>query len=133
MPPQKPPKPPKRTRGGQPGNTNALKHGFYSRLFKQREGEIFSALSPQDNQVEIEHARFNNLRVLKAMTEDPDITYDQILAGVRAISTGTALIAGLNRAAGGASLGSSGEKGTDAWLYNLFGIDNPDDSDGRDD
>ena len=28
---------PSRKRGGQPGNTNALKHGFYSRLFRQGE------------------------------------------------------------------------------------------------
>ncbi len=28
---------PKRTRGGQPGNTNALKHGFYSRRFSDQE------------------------------------------------------------------------------------------------
>jgi uncharacterized protein YjcR len=29
--------PPKRTRGGQPGNQNALTHGFYSRKFKPAE------------------------------------------------------------------------------------------------
>jgi hypothetical protein len=29
---------PSRKRGGQPGNTNALKHGFYSRFF--RRGEV---------------------------------------------------------------------------------------------
>ena len=27
----------KRKRGGQPGNLNALKHGFYSRLFREPE------------------------------------------------------------------------------------------------
>ena len=141
MPPQEPPKPPKRKpgaspassrsgsrrRGAQPGNQNAFKHGFYSRLFKKREGEVFSALSIEDIQDEIELARINNRRVLRAMTEDPNITYDQVLAGVRAISMGTALIASLNRAAVGASLESSEDDGTDSWLYDLFGIDNPDD------
>jgi hypothetical protein len=28
---------PKRSRGAQPGNTNALKHGFYSKRFSQLE------------------------------------------------------------------------------------------------
>jgi hypothetical protein len=61
------------------------------------------------------------------MSEDPDITYDQILAGVRAISMGTALIASLNRAGLGASLESSEEDGMDSLLYDLFGIDKPGD------
>jgi hypothetical protein len=140
MPPQKPPGPKKRKpgaspassrsgnrkRGGQPGNQNAFKHGYYSRLFKHREGDIFSALSVEDIQDEIELARINNRRILEAMSSDPDITYDQVLAGVRAISMGTALIASLNRAAVGASLESFEEDGTDSWLYDLFGIDNPD-------
>jgi len=92
---------------------------------KQREDEIFSALSLEEIQEEIELTRVNNRRVLQAITEDPDITYDQILAGVRAISTGTALIASLNRAGAGASLVSSEGDETDAWLYDLFGIDGP--------
>ena len=125
MPPQKPPQPQKRKPGAQPGNQNAFKHGFYSRLFKEREGEIFSALSVEEIQEEIELTRVNNRRILKAMNNDPDITYDQILAGVRAISMGSALIGSLNRAAAGAPLASSEDEGTDAWLYDLFGIDEP--------
>jgi len=122
---QNTPQPPKRKPGGQPGNQNALKHGYYSRLFKGREDEIFSALSLEEIQEEIELTRVNNRRVLQAITEDPDITYDQILAGVRAISTGTALIASLNRAGAGVSMASSEGDETDAWLYDLFGIDGP--------
>lgn len=38
---------PKRKRGGQPGNLNALKHGFYSRQFRHLELEdLRSLLSP---------------------------------------------------------------------------------------
>jgi len=121
----KAPQPSKRKPGAQPGNRNALKHGYYSRLFKQREGEIFSALSIEDIQEEIELTRVNNRRVLRAMSEDPDITYDQILAGVRAISMGSALIASLNRAGAGASLESTEEDDIDSWIYDLFGIDGP--------
>ena len=133
MPPQNPPQPqkrkpgarPGRRRGGQPGNQNAFKHGFYSRFFKEREGEIFSALSVEEIQEEIQLTRINNRRILEAMSSDPDITYDQILAGVRAISMGSALIGSLNRAAAGAPLSTSEDEGTDAWLYDLFGIDGP--------
>jgi len=125
MSPQDTPQPPKRKPGGQPGNRNALKHGYYSQLFKQREDEIFSALSLEEIQEEIELTRVNNRRVLQAITDDPDITYDQILAGVRAISTGTALIASLFRAGLEASLASSEGEETDGWLYDLFGIDGP--------
>jgi len=124
-PQNKAPQPPKRKPGAQPGNRNALKHGYYSRLFKQREGEIFSALSIEDIQEEIELTRVNNRRVLRAMSEDPDITYDQILAGVRAISMGSALIASLNRAGAGVSLESTEEDDMDSWIYDLFGIDGP--------
>jgi len=125
MTPQNTPQPPKRKPGGQPGNQNALKHGYYSRLFKGREDEIFSALSLEEIQEEIELTRINNRRILQAMSDDPDITYDQVLAGVRAISMGTALIASLNRAGAGASPESSDEDETDEWLYDLFGIDGP--------
>jgi hypothetical protein len=38
---------PLRKRGGQPGNTNALKHGFYSRRFRRIEvQDLVTALSP---------------------------------------------------------------------------------------
>jgi hypothetical protein len=122
MPPQKPPK---RKPGGQPGNQNARTHGYYSRLFKEREGEIFSALSLEEIQEEIELTRINNRRILEAMNNDPDITYEQVLAGVRAISVGTALIGSLNRAAAGIPFESHEQDGTDSWLYGFFGIDGP--------
>lgn len=34
-----------RSRGGQPGNTNALKHGFYSRFFNQGEVDDIQSIS----------------------------------------------------------------------------------------
>jgi hypothetical protein len=35
-----------RNKGAQPGNTNALKHGFYSRFFKEGEVTDLSSLAP---------------------------------------------------------------------------------------
>jgi hypothetical protein len=48
-PPNEPPKGPhpKRRRGAQPGNTNALKHGIYSRLYQKKEpGELDPSSDP---------------------------------------------------------------------------------------
>ena len=43
----------KRNRGAQPGNTNAIRHGFYSKLFRETESEDLEALKLQDLTSEI--------------------------------------------------------------------------------
>lgn len=43
----------KKTRGAQPGNLNALKHGFYSRSFKDLENTDLEAMLAQDLESEI--------------------------------------------------------------------------------
>lgn len=42
-----------RNRGGQPGNTNALKHGFYSRRFRDIEFSDLDVITVADLQNEI--------------------------------------------------------------------------------
>jgi len=110
----------KRKRGGQPGNTNALKHGFYAQSFNQRELEIFSGLSLEDFQGEIDLTRVSNRRILEAMHANPDLSFDQILAGSRAISFGTALIASLSRARLQVSLAASQAHEMEKWLQDLL-------------
>jgi len=110
----------KRKRGGQPGNTNALKHGFYTRLFKGRERQLFSLIPENDTRGEIELTRVSNRRILQAMYENPNLSYEQILAGARAISQGNALIAGLNRARFQASLAASEAREMETWLRSLL-------------
>jgi len=119
----------KRKRGGQPGNTNALKHGFYARSFEQRQLEIFSGLSLEDLRGEIDLTRVSNRRILQAMHADPDLSFDQILAGSRAISIGTAQIASLSRARLGVSLAVSQAHEMQAWLQDL--LEEQDDNDGQ--
>jgi hypothetical protein len=43
----------RRKRGGQPGNVNALKHGFYSHTFRNEEREDLEALMAQGVEEEI--------------------------------------------------------------------------------
>ena len=45
--------PVKKRRGAQPGNLNALKHGFYSRSFKELENSDLEAMLAQDLESEI--------------------------------------------------------------------------------
>ena len=43
---------PRRKPGGQPGNTNALKHGFYSRRFRKLEHDDLDAINDDlDNEI----------------------------------------------------------------------------------
>jgi hypothetical protein len=47
----------KRQRGGQPGNLNALKHGFYSKTFKKIETEDLESMGGEGLEDEIEMMR----------------------------------------------------------------------------
>jgi hypothetical protein len=54
-----------RRRGGQPGNTNALKHGFYSKYFRTEEARDVEALVSEGLQEEIATLRVISRRVLQ--------------------------------------------------------------------
>ncbi len=64
---------PKRKPGGQPGNHNAIKHGFYSRLFTKNELEDLASLGGYLED-EIAMMRVGLKRVFEmACNEDPDL------------------------------------------------------------
>jgi len=66
--------PAKRTEGGQPGNTNALKYGFYSHRFREREIKFLQGNpSDQDLQDEFDLLRAIMCRVFEAL-DDQDGT-----------------------------------------------------------
>ena len=54
-----------RKRGAQPRNTNALRHGFYSRYLRQAELKDLDALQPSDLASEIAMLRAVTRRVLE--------------------------------------------------------------------
>jgi hypothetical protein len=76
-----------RQRGAQPGNLNALKHGFYSRYFKTAEIEAVQCLPEGDLRQEIAALRVIIRRIL------------QLSAGIDDVNTGLRLLSTLSAAA----------------------------------
>jgi len=67
----------KRKRGAQPGNRNALKHGFYSDQFDQVERQKLGLLPKMDLTGEIDLLRIQMYRYLMAETEAlPHMDYE---------------------------------------------------------
>jgi hypothetical protein len=63
---------PRKRRGGQPANHNALKHGFYSTLFKDRERTLLEQMQPADLSAEIELIRVTSARFLESLAASRD-------------------------------------------------------------
>ncbi len=77
----------KRKRGGQMGNKNAFRHGFYSDQFKQAERMNLSQVQNTDLTDEIELLRVQILRYLEAETSQGDqIDYETRLQALRTVS-----------------------------------------------
>ena len=55
----------KRQRGGQPGNLNALKHGFYAKTFKKTETDDIECMDGQGLENEIDMMRIITRRFLE--------------------------------------------------------------------
>lgn len=83
------PKPQRRGPGAGPGNVNALKHGFYSRLFRKQELADLEEIGPAGLQNEIAMLRVMIRRVFEqASDEAADLeTWSKALATLGAAST----------------------------------------------
>jgi uncharacterized protein YjcR len=98
--------PPKRTRGGQPGNKNALSHGFYSRKFKTAELKDLDTIEEAGG-IEDE---IKLLRIFMRRVSDQASTFtnlDQGMQFLRAISIATYTLSRLiklHRSLGGHSI-----------------------------
>ena len=62
----------KKRKGAQPGNLNALKHGFYSRSFKELENSDLEAMLAQDLESEIAMLRVVVRRAFELSTAPDD-------------------------------------------------------------
>jgi hypothetical protein len=62
----------KKRKGAQPGNLNALKHGFYSRSFKELENSDLEAMLAQDLESEIAMLRVVVRRAFELSTAPSD-------------------------------------------------------------
>jgi hypothetical protein len=74
----------RRRRGAQPGNRNALKHGFYSRIFTPIDRKDLDRLPPSDLQAEINLLRVYIRRVIELNGASLDAS--QAIAMLRALS-----------------------------------------------
>ena len=84
-----------RRRGAQPGNKNALKHGFYSRSFRNLESEELDRLS-NGLADEITLLRVLIRRVFEAANDEED-TLDTWVKSLHALSMAASRIAALVR------------------------------------
>jgi RNA polymerase-binding transcription factor DksA len=76
----------KRNRGGQLGNHNAFKHGFYSELYKRTEKEKLSQLQNADLTGEIELLRIQLNRYLESESTQDQLDYETRLQALRTVS-----------------------------------------------
>jgi uncharacterized protein YjcR len=90
--PTSPPRANPRLRGGQPGNLNAFKHGFYSSFFKEHEIEAIQDLHDNDLREEIAALRVIIRRMLALSCKIEDVN-----TGLRLLSTLSAAAAQLSR------------------------------------
>ena len=85
-------------RGGQRGNRNAFKHGFYSKYFNAFESKALSEIPLTDMSGEIGLMRVNVDRFMEAFTSSlTNLDYDEKLAGLRAITLAVGRIVSLER------------------------------------
>ncbi len=88
----------KARRGAQPGNRNALKHGFYSSAFKQHEKAVLSRTAAADLSGEIDLVRVTCLRFLEALQQAPGpIDVQTYLAALRLVNLSALSIARMIR------------------------------------
>ncbi len=74
---------PSRRQGGQPGNSNAYKHGFYTRRLRQRDLSGVETTNLKSLAEEIALIRVFTRRTVEEFVKDPD--YYDIVAVLRAI------------------------------------------------
>jgi hypothetical protein len=114
-----------RNRGGQPGNRNALKHGFYSAVFKAHERRMLEHIPLTDLSAEIDLIRVTNHRFLQALKASKgDLDLQTQLTALRAVNLSAHSIATLLRAH---ALTAALDEETAEALRNLPPLDDEDD------
>ena len=86
-----------RKRGGQVGNNNALKHGFYSESFKLVENELLSSSDSENFESEIKLIRIIIKRTMDKIAQEDDLTLEENLSVMRTVSFAAAVLDRLRR------------------------------------
>ncbi len=89
--------PPKRKRGGQKGNRNAVKHGFYTHSFHKRETLRLSADIQGDLDGERDLMRVLILRTTEDLTNNPQMPPELRLSYMRAITLAVGRLESIRR------------------------------------
>ena len=84
-------------RGGQKGNRNAFKHGFYSKYFNAFESKALSKSPHRYDRRDRPDARQRRSFHGAYTTSLPDLDYEERLSGLRAITLAVGRIVGLER------------------------------------
>jgi hypothetical protein len=87
---------PSRKRGGQRGNKNALKHGFYSNFFSRKEIQRLDDDVKGEFRDEEEYLRVQIARVAES-AENTKLTHAEKLATLRAVSFASMCIVSIHR------------------------------------
>jgi hypothetical protein len=90
--------PPKRKRGAQPGNSNALRHGFYSRHFTRAENAGLDSDIKGEFIDEINIARINVLRLAELLKDHKNMSVSDFIAASNALNNHLDRIQSLTRA-----------------------------------
>ena len=93
----KPSTPPKRKRGGQPGNMNRLVHGFYSSLFTEKESRSLETDVKGEFHDELSLLYILVNRTVRSINNDPHVAPDIYLEALRTITQAIARIESLRR------------------------------------
>lgn len=89
--------PPRRKRGAQPGNTNALQHGFYSPAMRQAEISDLRTLLEDAGRLDDEIAMLRVMARRLAETSEKSIDAEDIVATTNAFGAAVTRLAGLMR------------------------------------
>jgi len=95
--PQRPPETPKRRKGGQPGNDNALRHGFYSRSFTRADMASLDSDVKGEFHDEINLARVNANRLADLLKDYKSMPIQDIISTAHALSNFLDRIRSLSR------------------------------------
>jgi hypothetical protein len=89
---------PKRNRGGQPGNSNALRHGFYSKSFTEAEMRRLDRDIEGEFIDEIALARTNAARLAELLKDYRSMSLDDVVSASNALNNYLDRIQSLSRA-----------------------------------
>ena len=90
--------PPKRKRGGQSGNSNALRHGFFSRSFTETEMDDLEKNVKGEFMDEIALARVNAAHLAELLKDYKNIPLDNYVSASNALNNYLDRIQSLSRA-----------------------------------